>query len=289
MAELKYLDLEGLTTFWENAKTYIDNGDNGAINSVTYSNSNPTTAALGGIAKGETFEEQTIKQMFDMLLYPYVAFTSASATATPTNGGTREMGNQATINSINWNCGTKGSMDLTSVKLYSGTAASGSPVQEVNPGAVASGTFTLDSPVTTNNDNPRWTVQITDGKTTRTASTGSFTWITPFYHGVCPTNKSAADLTASDITSMTKDLSSKGTKSYSYTTDNSKACIAYPKSYGTLKKITDSSGVTDYTAAFGSPATVSLTSTNPAWGPIDYYVYTNGNSTASNFGYKFNF
>ena len=289
MAQSKYLDLEGLTQFWEKAKDYIDNGDADAINSVTYTNANPTTAALGGIAKGETFEEQTVKQMFDMLLYPYVAFTSASATATPTNGGTREMGNQATINAINWNCGTKGSMDLTSVKLYSGTSASGAAIKEATPGSASSGTFTLDSAVTTNNDNPRWTVQITDGKTTRTATTGSFVWITPFYHGVCPTDKSAASLTADEIKAMTKDLTAKGTKSYSYTTDNSKACIAYPKSYGTLKKITDSSGVTDYTAAFGTPVEVEVSSTSPAWGPITYYVYTNGNSTASNFGYKFNF
>ena len=289
MSQLKYLDLNGLTQFWEKAKNYIDNGDSNAINSVTYTNANPTTAALGGIAKGETFEEQTVKQMFDMLLYPYVAFTGASATATPTNGGTYEMGDQKTISAINWNCGTKGSMDLTSVKLYSGTAASGTAVQEVTPGSAASGTFTLDSAVTTNNDNPRWTVQITDGKTTRTATTGSFAWITPFYHGVCPTDKSAATLTADEITAMTKDLTSKGTKSYSYTTDNAKACIAYPKSYGTLKKITDSSGVTEYTAAFGTPSEIDISSTNPVWGPVTYYVYTNGNSTASNFGYKFNF
>ena len=288
MAQLKYLDLEGLTQFWEKAKEYIDNGDADAINSVTYTNANPTTAALGGIAKGETFEEQTVKQMFDMLLYPYVAFTGANATATPTNGGTFEVGNQKTISAINWNCGTKGSMDLTSVKLYSGTSASGSAIQEATPGAASSGTFTLDSAVTTNNDNPRWTVQITDGKTTRTASTGSFTWITPFYHGVCPTGKDATTLTAEEIM-VGKDLTSKGTKTYTYTTNNSKAMIAYPKSYGTLKKITDGSGVTDYTAAFGSPATISLTSTNPAWGPIDYYVYTNGNSTAMGFVYKFNF
>ena len=289
MAELKYLDLTGLTSFWEKAQAYIDEGDANAINSVTYTNENPTTAALGGIAKGETFESQTIKQMFDMLLYPYVAFTGATATATPTNGGTREMGNQASVTAVNWNCGTKGSMDLTSVKLYSGTAASGSAIDDQTPGSASSGTFTLADPVTTSNDNPRWTVQITDGKTTRTGTTGSFVWITPFYHGVCPTDKSAATLTADEIKAMTKDLTSKGTKSYSYTTDNSKACIAYPKSYGNLKKITDSSGVTDYTAAFGTPAEVDISSTSPAWGPITYYVYTNGNSTASNFGYKFNF
>lgn len=288
MAELKYLDLTGLTSFWEKAQAYIDEGDANAINSVTYTNENPTTAAIGGIAKGETFDNQTVKQMFDMLLYPYVAFTGATATATPTNGGTREMGNQASITAVNWNCGTKGSMDLTSVKLYSGTAASGSAIDEQTPGSAASGTFTLSDAVTTSNNNPRWTVQITDGKTTRTGTTGSFNFITAFYHGV--TNKDAASITQEDILGATKDLTARGTKSYSYTTDNNKAMIAYPKSYGALTKITDGSGVTDYTAAFGSPATVSVTSTTPyAWGPIDYYVYTNGNSTATNFQYKFNF
>ena len=292
MSTLKYLDFDGLTTFWEQAKNYIDKGDSNAINSVTYTNANPTTAALGGIAKGETFEEQTIKQMFDMLLYPYVTYSSQRATAN-VNGGTREVGNQATISTISWSF-TKGSVDIQTVKLFSGTSASGSALQEVNPGTATSGTFTLDPAVTTNNNNLQWTVQFDDGQgkpgqSVKTATTGSFTWITPFYHGVCPTDKSAASLTADDIKVMTKDLTAKGTKSYSYTTDNSKACIAYPKSYGTLKKITDSSGVTDYTAAFGTPVEVEMSSTSPAWGPITYYVYTNGNSTASNFGYKFNF
>lgn len=47
---------------------------------VTYTNENPTTATVGGIAAGSTFSAQTMTNMWDALLYPYQtpAFTSFS-------------------------------------------------------------------------------------------------------------------------------------------------------------------------------------------------------------------
>jgi hypothetical protein len=53
-------------------------GGSGGGSGDTYTNSNPTTATLGGIPFGSTFVSQTMTQMFDALLYPYQlpAFTS---------------------------------------------------------------------------------------------------------------------------------------------------------------------------------------------------------------------
>jgi hypothetical protein len=50
----------------------------GGTGNVLYTNSTPTTAKLGGIAQGTTFNLQTMQQMWDALLYPYQppAFTN---------------------------------------------------------------------------------------------------------------------------------------------------------------------------------------------------------------------
>ena len=289
MAELKYLDLEGLTTFWEKAKQYIDDADEATAGSITYSNSSETTIDVGGIEAGTTFENQTIKQMFDMLLYPYVAPFGISVRGN-TNGGTFEYGTTQTVTTVTVSA-TKGSVDFTTSNLYRGTSATGSAIDTYSfSSGETSHTYTLaDAESITDGNLARFTATMTDGTTTLSGTTGAFGRIYPFFHGVVGTDKSAATLTSDEIIAATKDVTSKGTKTYSYTTDNNKAMIAYPTSYGTLKKITDSSGVTDYTNAFGTPSTVAVTSTNPAWGPVDYYVYTNGNSTASGFQYRFTF
>jgi|GEM_PF-3575283 len=53
---------------------------------ILYTNEEPTTAAVGGIPSGSTFENKTMQEMFDMLLYPYQypAFTSFSISGVPT-------------------------------------------------------------------------------------------------------------------------------------------------------------------------------------------------------------
>ena len=53
---------------------------------ILYINEEPTTAAVGGIPGGSTFENKTMQEMFDMLLYPYQypAFTSFSISGVPT-------------------------------------------------------------------------------------------------------------------------------------------------------------------------------------------------------------
>jgi hypothetical protein len=59
----------------------------GFFTGITYTNTTPTTAALGGIAQGTTFTNQTVQQMFDALLYPYQipTFTSFSRSDLKTN------------------------------------------------------------------------------------------------------------------------------------------------------------------------------------------------------------
>lgn len=61
----------------------------------------------------------------------------------------------------------------------------------------------------------------------------TFEFILPFYHGVANSN------TISDFTGLTEDLSKKGQKQYTYTTNNQHMVIAYDATYGNLTSILD--------------------------------------------------
>ena len=250
--------------------------------SMTFENDNPMVISVGGYSAGTTFSEPTdLVSVIQGLLYPYKAPT-VSATATP-NGGVREYGNPATITQVvaNW---SGNSNTITAVNLKDGDS-------QIATQASPSGnsfTFSSLSVAVESGVNKRLTVEVVDDSPkTTTAQTGSFTWVYPFFYGA--TDNAAADVTAEEILAGTKNVTTKGTKSFNFTTNDNRPFIAYPASYGALTKITDGSGVTDYTNAFGSPATVAVTSTSPEWGPINYYVYTGAAATLSSFQFKFQF
>lgn len=65
---------------------------------TTYTNSNPTSIAVGGIAIGTTFSgTYSVQQMFDMLLYPY---TAPTLTLTP-NPTPRQFGSSTAV-TLTW-------------------------------------------------------------------------------------------------------------------------------------------------------------------------------------------
>ena len=79
--KIKQVDLSGVQQ--DNSQTrflVIDGNGNLSWNnspvspgSVTYTNSNPIESPLGGIQIGQTFSNKTMQEMWDMLLYPYLA------------------------------------------------------------------------------------------------------------------------------------------------------------------------------------------------------------------------
>ena len=66
----------------------------GAGGDVLYTNENPTPLAVGGISVGSTFQNKSVKEMFDMMLYPelYPTLTNPSFTFTLNNQGFQEIG-----------------------------------------------------------------------------------------------------------------------------------------------------------------------------------------------------
>ena len=239
-----------------------------------------TVVAAGGIAAGSEVNGKTFQQILYNMMFPYQKPT-ISAAAAP-NGGTFMKGNTQTITSVTATV-TKKTEDIAKVELYNGstlvaTKNGDDALSSSNASLVKNGGAVkfegLSREVSANGGQYKAKVYDTVGGTAE-ASTGSFSFINPYYYGVCG---ASATLDEALVESLTKDLSGKATKSYDYTTNAQRMVIAYPKSYGVIKLVKDGNGL-DNTGAFGSPTTVSIT--NDYGVTEDYYVYTNGVTSGS--------
>lgn len=254
----------------KNVQEYIDE-------STHYTNNTPVVQAHGGVAAGTTFDNMPIKDVLNKILYPWVAPVVSAKVNTPANGGIFEKGNTQHVTSISVTV-TKKSANITKVEIFDGASSLGSKtgagLDTLNSTGTATFTFTVDVNVTSNK-NFQAKVTDADNKTT-TANTGSFSFVYPYYHGVV-----SADATINEVAvkGLTKMIQSKGTKSVTYTASNQKMVFATPTVNGVIKTITDPNGfnVTDTFAQ----STVSITGLDGT--AQDYYVYTSGATTVSNF------
>jgi hypothetical protein len=236
-----------------------------------------TVNTVGGINAGTNLNGLTVKEILTKLLFPYVAPT-VSAQGTP-NGGTFEKGDNQTISNVKIVV-TKKSEKITKIQLYKG-----STLLETLEGADIEngGTFNIPVSVPVNSTNVTLTAKVTDTTgTVKQATTGSFTFVYPYYVGVCGENDT---INASLIKGLEKKVESKATKTISYTTNNQRMILAYPKSYGKIVKILDPNSF-DVTSTFEvKEVTVPcLDGSNQS-----YYVYINGASSVEDFIMKFSY
>lgn len=200
---------------------------------ITFDNPTPTTATLGGIAKGTDLSGKTSNEILDMLLFPEVSF-SASLTVSP-NGGTYERATSVPITSATVKI-TMGSKPITSVKLY---LPNGTLYNEKTSNIGTNATYYFSAMTVNSSDSPqKFKAVISDGSTEKTVYSNEFNFVRPMYYGVCGNETIDYQL----VTSLTKLVQTKGSKTLSYTMNQQKAIFAYPVGYGKLKLITDENG-----------------------------------------------
>ena len=264
----------------ENAIAQEVEDRNDAIDeAVTFGNGITTVNALGGIPAGQSLDGMTVNEILDMLLFPYVKQVISNVKATP-NGGTYEKGNNQTITAVQATV-TKKSKPIIKVELYNG-----STLLEVKEGedVANGGTFTFSGlSVPVNSTNVQLTVKATDSNNeVVSGTTGAFTFVYPYYYGACDAN---AEINEALVEGLTKDISNKGQKAYTYNTNNQCAVIAYPKSYGVLKSALDPNAFENI-AAF-TRYEVNVTGLDGI--AVAYYVYVSGAFTGSGFKYTFKY
>lgn len=257
----------------------VEDRDAAIDEAVTFENGITTVNALGGIAANTSLDGKTVTEILDMLLFPYVKQTVTNVKGTP-NGGTYEHGNNKVITAVS-GIVTKKSKPITKVELLQGsTVLATKEGDEVKNG----GTITFSGlSVAVNSTNVQLTMRATDENgSTVEAKTSAFTFVYPYYYGVCA---AGAAIDEALVEGLTKDVKGKGEKTYSYTTDNSCAVIAYPKAHGALKSALDPNAFENI-AAF-TQHTVSVTGLDGK--AQDYYVYVSGAFTGSGFKYTFKY
>lgn len=275
--EVVYLETSADQVETDAERQFVTEAEKAQFNENTvYSNDMATVNALGGIAAGTTFDNMPVSEVLTKLLYPYVAPT-VSASSSP-NGGTFEKGNNQKVTKITANV-TKKSERITKVEFFDGGTSlgvkEGTEVQ--NGGSIA---ITTDIAVSANKN---FQVKVTDAANkTYSANTGSFSFVYPYYMGVCA---EGAEINEALVKGLTKKIEAKGNKSNSFTCDYQRMVFAYPKAHGKLKSIIDPNNF-DVTGTFGVQE-VSITGLDGT--AQTYYVYVNSASTVSKFTMKFNY
>lgn len=242
-----------------------------------FENGITTVKELGGIPAGASLDGKSVKEILDMLLFPYVKQTISNVKGTP-NGGTFEHGNNQIITAVQATV-TKKSKKITKVELLQGsTVLATKEGDEVANG----GTFTFSGlSVAVNSVNVQLTVRAYDEtNATVEGKTGAFTFVYPYYYGVC---EAGAVVDEALVEGLTKDITGKAGKAYSYTTNNQCAVIAFPKAHGVLKSAKDPNNFENI-AAF-TRHEVSVTGLDNK--AVVYYVYVSGAFTGSGFKYTF--
>lgn len=244
-----------------------------------FENGIQTVNALGGIPANTSLDGKSVTEILDMLLFPYVKQTISNVKGKP-NGGTFECGNNQVITEVQATV-TKKSKKITKVELLQGSTVLATKEGD----AVANGgTFTFSGlSIAVNSVNVQLKVKAYDetGAVVE-GSTGAFTFIYPYYYGICP---AGAEINEALVESLTKDVSGKGQKAYSYTTNNQCAVIAFPKSYGALKSALDPNAFENI-AAF-TKYEVPVTGLDGK--TVAYNVYVSGAFTGSGFKYTFKY
>ena len=168
---------DAIFTLWERVSEVEIVASSASFASPYFQNSNPTTIDVGGIVEGSTFPTpQTVQQMFDALLYPYVIPTlSLSGNIYGGPLSNKEYG-QNPNSTLYWDV-TRKSNIITSIvvdsQIFSPTGNS------QNGTKVITGTYSLPPAVSTTNT---FVMSVGDGVQTTTTNT-SFEWMNKIYWG----------------------------------------------------------------------------------------------------------
>lgn len=163
---------DSVFTLWERINELDIIVASASTTPLTFTNPNPTTISVGGISSGTTFPTpQTIQEMFDAILYPYII-----PTISLTPNIIKEYG-QSLISNLTWSV-TKKSNSISSVNIaginitpLTGNTQTGN----VNVG----GTYSFPLPTSTTNS---FLMQVNDGVNT-TSTSSTITWMNKIYWG----------------------------------------------------------------------------------------------------------
>lgn len=201
-------------------KAVCDAGASGG-GSATYTNTMAVPNAIGGIAKGTTFNNMTMEEVFNMLFYPYQApgFTSLSVGKTAFGIG-ESTGN--TIN-VSWDTSNKNNINANSIILKYENAVIGNDLGNSGNNQP----FTITPTVKNAPGSTTVYIELTNTKGEKSSRTATLSWTDEIFYGV------SNNPTITDVTGLTKMSSNTvAGRTYSYPGGGYKYLV-FPSRIGT--------------------------------------------------------
>lgn len=250
-----------------------------------YSNSTPMPEDVHGYKKGSTFLGQSMKQMWDGLLYPY-QYPSFETFVLSGYSSPRECGDIIPAGAKTFTWTTKNPSNITGNSIRIEDISTSTPLAT---GLANDGSETVTFPVnvveTVNGTTHIWRITGINSKSELLTKELPITFYSPIYYGVGP-----AGLDVAGIQQLTKRIAGEVNFSAALTTNNNKVYVAYPAAYGDLISIKDQN-LFVYTNDF-TKTTRSFTNNGTYYKGVtmNYLVYEYNNlTTLTNFTFYFNF
>jgi len=249
---------ENYTVSIDDIRDYITGGVE-----VTYTNANPMPTALGGLSAGSNFDNATIQEMFDRLLYPYQvpAFTAFSIAGTSNQevgstivGGTRNA-TWSTSNGVNINANSIRILDVTNsnavlAQNLPNTGSAQVTVPDLVKNSASSHTFRIEA-INTNG--------------TGFNRTFTVAWSWALHYG----ESALESLTGADVTALRiKSLVSNSNGTYNFLGGEYKY-FCYPTAFGLKTTFKDTA--TNLDVAMAPVSTVNVTNAHGV--ATTYYVH----------------
>ena len=228
----------------------------------TYTNLTPTAVSIGGIPAGSTFDNMTMQEMWDALLYPYQtpifsSFTSSMSTPIEV-GGTIPAGSVTFL----WNTTNSSNIAANSIKIDDITAGNTLASGLANTGTTAISISAITNVMATSH---QWKITATNTKGAFLSRTLNVYWQWKIYYG----ESALTDLTETDVEALrVGTLAANVSGNYSFNAGEYK-WICYPTSFGLKTTFKDAS--TNFDVAMQPALTKSITNSQGV--ATNYYCH----------------
>ena len=228
----------------------------------TYTNLTPTAVSIGGIPAGSTFDNMTMQEMWDALLYPYQtpifsSFTSSMSTPI-------EVGSTIPAGSVTflWNTTNSSNIAANSIKIDDITAGNTLASGLANTGTTAISISEITNVMATSH---QWKITATNTKGVFLSRTLNVYWQWKIYYG----ESALTDLIEADVEALrVGTLAANVSGNYSFNAGEYK-WICYPTSFGL--KTTFKNASTNFDVAMQPALTKSITNSQGV--STNYYCH----------------
>ncbi len=256
-----------------NTITFPPSSGSGGTTVITekYTNATPVPTTIGGITAGSTFSSKTMKEMWDMLLYPYMnpAFTTFGITGVTS---TYEVGYTIPANSytFTWAISNGINVAVNSIRIEDVTNATTLVTGIANSGSAIAAIPSISKASATSH---QWKITGTNTNNATFNRTYTVAWQWKVYYG----ESALTTLTGSDVTALrVKNLATTANGNYAMLGGGYK-WICYPTAMGLKSTFKDVA--TNFDMSMVAPITVSVTN---AYGvTTDYYCHRTYNVLGS--------